>query len=73
MSRISKHTHLNVYSLYNTFNEQYQLIYQYYSLTECQEYTKHPMLKFRQYTSYIVTNSLNSSEALLKVFYYCEH
>jgi len=63
-------TQLNVYSFYNTFNQQYQLIYQYLSLTECEEYTRHPMLKFRQYTSYIVTNSLNSSKALLKVFYH---
>jgi len=64
---------LNVYSFYNSFNQQYQFIYQYLSLTECEEYTRHPMLKFRQYTSNIVTNSLNISKALLKVLYYCEH
>lgn len=66
-------THLNVYGLYNIFNQQYQLMYQYFSLTECEEYTRHPRLKFRQYVSYIVTNSLNSSKALLKVLLYCEH
>jgi hypothetical protein len=65
--------HLIVYSLYNIFNQHYQLIYQYFSLTEFEENTRHPRLTFRQYTSYIVTNSLNISRALLKVLCYCEH